>query len=427
MDTALFCKKVEKQLQRNLTTDEEETILDYIKNIKLTAHTSIPLAFKHYVDEVSKVLKKREYRNATKGKEILDIKEYQVVAIGKNAENENSNNISIDEVEIVKLEALYLLEANNVYDISKAIAPKSKTKYNYLMLDSNNLYDINDVRNKFTWLINDANPIYQTGYINLHSKLRNIKMARIGRITITSMPISFVNDTLERRRFGIGFEEFNSQALITPLGTRHQFLAFLQEYDRNEGPHITLSPFNSNRGWFRFRDAFKSLDKLTMTITDLFDDSKFVLPDEKTSFAASFNVGLTVPSTHHSTLHHPIIITDWQERLSFQYDRVYDTTVYIGRMTSWDLMTTSDISTGVAEMDDYLNGWEFYPTYAGQKVDPPDDYFISPWGKPTVDVGGLPFTLPDGLYTMTLTMQYKPRFTMVLELISEDDDDEPVK
>ena len=101
----------------------------------------------------------------------VDIKEYQIKAIGLDAEdgyiftspisaNSRSNsetiiavaekkdmasldteNASLDTENSAKLETIFLLEVGEVYDLSKAIAPKSKHKYNYLFKNFSNISD----------------------------------------------------------------------------------------------------------------------------------------------------------------------------------------------------------------------------------------------------------------------------------------------
>lgn len=408
MNKVIFCKAIEAKLKRKLTIDEIYTVKDYIANIRLDRLMSVQLAFKYHLEKVIRLLSRNE--------EPLDLKEYQVATIGVNDETGYSGNAHLppsQDAESAKLEAMFLIEAEGVYDLAKALAPKSRLRYNYLLLDSDNCIEINDSRDKFTWLINQNNVRLQTGYINLHSKMKNVVMARLGRMTMAHMHKDFTDAAVARHRFGFGFEEFASQALITPENTRFQFIEFLQTYDRNYGTTFVLSSFNSNRGWFRFREPFNNLDKLTLTITDLFDNQKMVVPVEPFSLAATHLIN-TIAAWDGDLIPYPITIPG--EPLYLPYDYNYG-------INGPQLNTETDVH-GDYIFQGYNSGFPLIDaawntgTHAMLSKVPLTQIFVP---IPALPRPVIPMVL--GI-DFTIILTHTPRFTGVLELISEVEQDE---
>ncbi len=416
MNANVFCNAVEDKLQRKLAIDERDSIKSYLQQITIESHTSLKLAFKYHLEQVLRVLRARAVNISDS---LEDIKAQQIAMLGKRDEDfqlvEKKHTHAPDERELLaaetaKLEALFLLEVGEVYDLSKAIAPKSKLKYSYLMLDSNNCIEIPDTRDKFMWLLQEEHPVLQTGYINLHSKLRNIVMARLGRMTMAHMHGDFAAAAVARNRFAFGFDEFASQALITPSGTKFQFIEFLPEYDTNYGTTIVLSPFNANRGWFRFRERFKMLDKLTLSITNLFDDTKVQVPATPFSFPASQISGILV-SSGGSFANNPVSIPNHSLYLPINYyygQAGYEYDVYA--MVQGEYIF-SGYNSGIPAIDAVWNAG----THQLQWRAIGGFYYEVPLlARPP------PFAVTD----FTITLTELPRFTGVLELISEDDSDD---
>ncbi len=412
MNAAVFCRAVEDKLQRKLDVIELTSIKDYLAGIYIDKHTSLKLAFKYHLEQVIRVLQHRKPDG-----DLVDIKEYQVETIGTTAEDaqlskktkQPPDDTDMLIAEIAKVEALFLIEMAEVYDLSKAIAPRSKLKYNYLMLDSNNCFDIPSSRDKFTWLLQEKIPRLQRGYINLHSVMRNIVMARIGRVTMSHMHGDFAVAALARNRFGFGFEEFASQALITPFGNKFQFITFLPEYDTNYGTTVVLSPFNANRGWFRFRERFKTLDKLTLTIYNLNTNAKVQVPATYFSFPASLLRGFST-SLGGIAATNPISIPNSRIYLPINYVYVPPSFVYNREASVQGEYNFTGISTGDPAID---AAWTAPPT-SGLQWRFNDYYYPVP---------ALPLPVI-GTYNFTITLTELPRFTCVLELISEDDSDD---
>jgi len=418
MNANVFCTAAAEKIQRQLTINEKELIKSYLANLKISPHTSIKLAFKYHLERVCAELSKHKPKQMP-----IFNKDTQIAMLGKNSEADKDNYVSDNKStisEAAKLEALFLLEASDAYDLSKAIAPKSKLKYNYLTLDSNNCFEIPESRDKFTWLIQEEHTVLQKGYINLHAKMRNIVMARIGRMTFAHMYDDFTNDVLNKHRFAFGIEEFASQALIVPTGTKFQFVAFLSESDRNYGTTTVISPFNCNRGWFRFREPFKMLDKLTLTVTNLNMSTKVVLPDESFSFPAIHNSNQRIPGRIS-----PIYINNANINLPLNYE---DTPLGIDYQFITSVQgnyVISGYNSGNTIVDATWNGNHSLIPINPDKNLYPD---TNSWYRPIGTIPPPPY-LEDPPFIeipFTITLQYKPRFTGVLELISLDDSDDVV-
>ena len=286
---------------------------------------------------------------------------------------------------------------------------KPKQYYNYLMLDSDNCHLINESRDRFTWLIQEEKVILQRGLINVHSGFRNIVAARLGRFTMNHMNIAFTDDAVARNRYGIGFDEFASQALITPDGNKFQFMVCMLESDNAYGTNITLSPFNNNRGWFRFREPFTTLSSLTLNMYNLNTNTRVSLPDSYVSFGAIKHSG-NVYITSESEIYNNTITMDNGGYLPINYNYVggYKNTVYDALLGEQVLF--SGIDTGDPVLDALYNGQIKSIKY----IDVDEFIVIGESGTPIFPVGD---------YSMTITLLYKPRFICALELISEYDDE----
>lgn len=414
MNVNIFCQALEDKLKRKLGINEIDAVKKYLVSITLEPGTSLKLAFKYHLEQVYRVL-----ADSQPSIDEIDLKEYQIAKLGTSDEDgqlvtkkhtEYPDERELLAAETTKLEALFLLEVAEVYDLSKAIAPKSKLKYNYVMLDSDNCFEIPDSRDKFTWLLQEEHTILQKGYINLHAKMRNIVMARLGRMTMAHMHGDFAAAAVARNRFAFGFEEFASQALINPEGTKFQFIEFLPEYDTNYGTTIVLSPFNANRGWFRFRERFKMLDKLSLTITNLNTSTKVQVPAVPFSFPATQISGLTVNAGSRRAVY-PIDIPNGRLYLPINYfygQAGYEYDVYANVQ---DQYIFSGYNSGIPVIDAAWNTGTH-----GLQWRAISEYFY--------DVPYLARPPPFAATPFTITLTRLPRFTGVLELISEDDSDD---
>lgn len=409
MNREIFCTLLERQIGRRLSPNETSKITYFLSQIHINGKTSLRLAYRFYLANAVILLK-----NQTE--EQIDYRDLQIRQLGTTSEdgqlNTKINSItdSITGETIASIEAVFLAEMSSAYNLSKEVVPSSKEKYNYLLLDSRNAYEVSEDRTKFTWLVQEEKLMILPGYINLHAKLRNIKMARLGRLSLTHLPVDTKDLLIDHRRVGIGFEEFNSQAIIVPSGERFQFVSFFQEYDAPYGTNLVLSSFFSNRGWFRFRENYKTLDKLTCSLYDLFASSKLVFPDEYTTILGTFEQTTGFPSVIIFARPLSELFALRQDTIKYIDPSGADPVVYesmsISGFTTDDPVTDAALIASVnASFTNWVQAGNIYNLYT-----------------PIDTTGGTYFTDPYHV-TVTITLGYKPRFLAALELVSEDDDD----
>ena len=322
-----------------------------------------------------------------------DMKEYQLKVLAESTTDDKNENMIVSSA------------------LSLSTVPSGpKQYYSYINLDSDNCYTINETRDKFTWLLNEEKIMQKTGIINLHAGFRNVVAARMGRFTINHMPVAFATTMIDRNRVGLGFDEFASQALITPDHNKFQFMMFMRETDRNYGTNITLSPFSCNRGWFRFREPFTTLSSLTLNLYNLFLNTKISLPDSYVSFSAVKHSGNTVPTPDAEVYYHTITITNGSYLpINYYYNALGEIDTVTAAVVGEQVLF-SGISTGDPLLDALYNGMTKTITYIAS-----NEFVVSG------EVGQI---FPTGDYPMTITLLYKPRFLGVLELVSEYDGDD---
>ena len=461
----LFISAVENTLGKKTSDAERQYLIHYINtNITISKFTSIKLLVNHHVKIICNLIKKTKQSMANKIRSTdttiqntehiiddFDLHEYQTNVIGiadedgqlnKYAELNTSTGLvssasSMSSIpsassmssasfittpsisSAIELEVDFLLKSTtDVYDFSKELVPKSKMRYNYVLLDTFNCYEINDSRNTFTWLINDGSPIYQSGYINLHSKLRNIKMMRLGWASFSHVDLTTYT-TLTTKRLGFSFNEFLSQALIMPSGIKFHFVQFMTGDPYNRvGSNITTSSFFENRGWFRFRERFMGLDKLTLSVYDLLAGSKVQLLDEFASFTGRQNINYSITYLPYSALpiRDPVEITSPLVPLAYNHNADskvdYLAAINVLEPLSFSGFTTPDPVTDAALISAYNATHSLQKKGGGAIYGPPVSY---------IDLNAS--TIVDPYVDVTISLIYKPRLNVVLELISEDQDD----
>lgn len=352
-----------------LEESQYDLVKQYIDNIETTKSTSNKLAIAYHMKKIKEL-------------------------IGDDQSNDSSS-VSLE------VETLLGFLDKDPYLLSKELAPHAQMRYNYLFLDTDNNYTRTDAGDKFTWLINDKIPIYQKGYINLHAPIKNIKMARLGRVSLTHMFNNDMTSISSGRRITFGFDEFTSQALVAPDSTRFQFVANLRPSDATIADNAVISTFDQNRGWFRFRERFRILDKLTLTLRDAFATipRNILVPDIYVSFSGTQTSGLAVSGGGWAVLD-PLIIPDGAKYMS---NLIPEDVILSGYTTNDPVGDAAGIAAYNSQHRLFLGGDIYYF--------PP----INPFGM--IDNNPI-------WRTVTITLIYKPRLTCALELVSEDEPDE---
>lgn len=336
------------------------------------------------------------------------------------ADDKIDNDVSVNT--ILSIKSIKNLMTTAIKDSSHASLPyriRSNHYYTYIMLDSDNCHAINDARDNFKWLIQENNTVIQPGVINVTNELRNIVAMRMSYISLNHMSKQLAQDYEYSHRFGIGFDEFVSQAFITPYGNKFQFISSIKYLDGAYGTNITLSTYDYNRGWFRFREPITKLDTLTMNIYNLNTDLKISLPDSYEVFNATKQSGVRVyPRPQYDYISYSsgsyssilgsyanTVKIDQGAWMPINYNYIYFIRNNIHSTSVGEPVLFSDLNTGNSALDALYNGQTKTLTYVTF------DHF-------TVD-GEVGNIFPNGYYDFKITLLYKPRFICVLELVCE--------
>jgi len=341
------------------------------------------------------------------------------------------NNVDIgtkaDDNNNAKLNVMSIFNNSNPYHSSLLINPSSKEYYSYVMLDTNNVDSLLSTETFFVWNLNDGTPSYRTGTINIPHKIYPIKRMRLGRITFANMHYAdFYKIFLSTsNRIATTFHNFGSQALIAQNRLKYHFLhKFI--YDQSyRGGSLTITPFYSNRGWFRFNKKFNKPDQLQVSFADIFTpESPISVPLTECSFSAVQYFNHAIFSVDFSSYSYYLEIDKSERLLNFIYDYI-DSSINNspndnGTMQEQVLIsgfTTDDPAADAAVIAAY-NGYHTLTRVFS--IDNSFDNRLSDqtayWNPPT-DISSI--TYAGSEIPVTITLIYKPRTTAVLELISE--------
>lgn len=390
-------KKIENNIGRKLSDSEKIVIIKFLDKQEYSRLTSKKFMIEYCVGILTPILRRKNT--------VTDIKQIQTEMI-KSESIENKKDI----IEIPDLHVIIekFLDADiSTKQLSKIIAPKSKIRYNYLMLDTDNCSEISNDRTVCKWIIRQNNPILQSGIINTYGYIRNITAARLGRVTVNNSNISDSLASAAHNRFGIGFQEFASQAILGKNNTRYQFVVFLPNSDTVSDLNYTLTPFFCNRGWFRFRNRFKTIDTLSMNITNLHTYNKFMIRDGGLVINGTINLGSFIgfgnvyPNPYQAMIYNPIDASD------IQYTNLTKVTSYSDTIN----VILGGLNSGDTIFDATFNGLETtLIIYTGHTR-----YIKISNTMPTPTV--------TGIFNIIITVPVLERVITVLELLTEDEND----
>ena len=180
---------------------------------------------------------------------------------------------------------------NNAFVLSRNLNPKSKHFINYIHLDTDNVIEYNST--KFKWELSEDSSLKKTGLINVNFPLDRIISMRLARCMFANVNLTEHTTFLTnpRKRFAIGFEEFNTQAFVPPSRRRYHFIQ--KRYDSMGMNHTTTS-FDDDRGWFHFTQKYAGPKSLTMSIWDLYNDTFITQPQIKYSMSMSVHLNMSI-------------------------------------------------------------------------------------------------------------------------------------
>lgn len=308
------------------------------------------------------------------------------------------------------------------YQLCKQINPMPRLKYNYVLLDTGECYDRTDY--VFKWLLNDQTKVKKTGILPVQGKLRNIKMARIGMVTISNLIGDENLLVLSKKRLGLDFEEFRQQGTI--LGNRiAEFFIHFRDITYLYDNTFIISPFDHIRGWFRFDHALKELSSLTLrmfdttTLNDIRINSSNTVTFsgiQEAGVGYSDNIqGTIVNYTNPFYLYSGLLISNipCNGGLSNQVDMTNVT---------FSGFTTDDPVTDAAVIAAYNTAHSIRYIYAdvgNSRTFVADNKYRYHTDVSTITSAS--FTIP---IQATFNVIAKPRVTVVMEIISEDDSED---
>ncbi len=178
-----------------------------------------------------------------------------------------------------------ILGETSIFQFARTILPPSKEAFVRCDLNLETAI-VSDDRTTFTWNLNWGPPKLERGYINLNANLGRVARMRIGQTMFSNMTLTAYT-TLTTRRTAFDIQEFNDESFIHQNGARFHFLQILGDryYDKY-GNNIRTSPFQLNKGWYRFARHHMPPSTLTLTFTDLFGPTRISFPATPISIPA---------------------------------------------------------------------------------------------------------------------------------------------
>jgi hypothetical protein len=272
-------------------------------------------------------------------------------------------------------------------------------------LDSNNCREITENRTKFSWFIREEIQSPDAGIINVHSKIKNIVAARLASVSMTHQTTAFADQMFARNRLAFGFDELVSQAFISPQNFKFQFIESFPESDRNYGTNFNLSSFGFNRGWFRFREPIKFLERLSLAITNINTGVRYALPETVTQIPAVQQMGTLLPASNvFPAAPNTILIDPRYIPLNYFFGPAgfeFDLPALSGEQ-----VLVSGLNSGNPAVDAAYNGQLRTVQWTGTS----NNFVYNGYVVPLFAAGS---------YNIVLSLIYNPRFMGVLELISE--------
>ena len=315
------------------------------------------------------------------------------------------------------MEIIEFLKFNKktLFELSQIMNPAGKEYYSYIMLDTDNKNITTSTDGCYMFNLNDGPPVFTQGTINLHTKLHPIKYMRLARTIFGNLhPTEYLKLTESpNNRFAVTIKGLESQSLIMNNGLQFHFIQYLLPSRVSSNP--SLSSFNSNRGWFHFNDPHRNVDQIGITFTDMMLPIDPILVHETEAVINATQVFGFVVASPYGNITDPIVI---------QVNLLESLGLYWGSVSPTGI--PDNAGGGTTSLPFKFGGWS--ATVPGNPVqaaliaaynsaDQPLVKNHDTWFQPPVALAAS--DLPAGLYPVTLTFNYKPRMTTVLELISE--------
>lgn len=399
---------ISKKINRSLNTYELKLVTDRLKSLSIiTKNTMMDVVN----DLLSQILN-------THFEVKMDFKQYQNKEIGIEEEDnmvkkENAVlDLQIDAELSLEVATFLQLNSNDLFRLSAKLNPSSKQFYAYILLDTTSAAPTNipsdQTVSQWNWYLNwGGAPVYEAGYLNLYYNLYDIIKMRLGRVTFANLWDTDLA-LLQTDRIVYQIAEFNDQAIIDPTPFKFSFTQYeFSQYGNN----ITMTAFNANQGWFRFRKPYRPPDSITLSIYDII--SNVYISIHQTPFVATGTqiVGLSVVIAG-VTYQDPLLITSGYDMFHVPY---VPASSFTGTSTqSYIIAGFTTLSPGILPDSAVIaayNGTKPITLIAGSSYAIPPVADLSTTG---CNFGVLPAFIP-----ITITWLYAPRITGALEIVYE--------
>ena len=264
-------KKVENYISRSLTDEEENKIINLIKNTNLENINNMSK------QKISHLLIETiiEDLNLKYHAETVNIHELMLNEINNkddtlnNVTNQIAENYKSSENDI-RINSIFGI--NNITQLTKIISEMNKQKEDkeyiaYLLLDSRYRFLENDGTEYFKWgCIN--NYIRSQGTINHNGVIKNIKAIELAKFVL---PNNLTKKICKYNRLTTLIHEFESQSFIGHEDRRFHFMS-QPELSNNK---ISIDPHYFHNGIFKFKDPITILDTLTISFGNPLEKIKF--------------------------------------------------------------------------------------------------------------------------------------------------------
>ncbi len=135
----------------------------------------------------------------------------------------------------------------------------------YISLDSSNKNAAIVEANEMSWYINDTNPKYEKGLVNVLTPIRNITAIWLGTITIACRSTKSY-DLLIRERITVLIKELSAQSFIESGGFRFHFIGKVDKVATVPCKSATISFYYFNHGLFEMTKPITRIDQITLSI-----------------------------------------------------------------------------------------------------------------------------------------------------------------
>lgn len=319
------------------------------------------------------------------------------------------NNAEAESISVTSI-----LGETSIFQFARTILPISKEAFIRCDLNLETAI-ISDDRTTFTWNLNWGPPKLERGYINMNVNLGRIARMRIGQTMFSNMPLTEYT-TLTTRRIAFDIQEFNDESFIHQNGSRFHFLQILGDryYDKY-GNNIRTSPFQLNKGWYRFARHHMPPSTLTLTFTDLFGPTRISFPPTPISIPATQWYKKPVASAFYNpgVVNYPLeIAAPYYDLIPIVY-RYMDKGVWAttGPGTVRNAVTFSGFTTDDPVADAALIA-AYNTTRTISKYF--NNYFVNV--DPLPLAGATYFAAPPVAVPVTITFIYAPSFSTSLDL-----------